>query len=324
MPTNPNSGGGFSWGGGTQYGGGSPTPDWWQSQDYAGGTPGMGGGPMGPTGNWYDQNSPMNQYYQGFAPSSAAMQGGTPGHLGQDQYYNPMTGESGWNDRAGTGFGRQRNAQGGMLSWTDPTTGNQMIDPGLLMGQFGGQGGGGGGYQNYNMTDYQGGQVTPGEGYQQFDYSAIGSGIDPSAVIAAQEYGLQERMEADMARAGGRAGQSGFAMSTPYMGELGEAARKASQDRSALTMQYQYDAAQSQAQRDLAQQQQAAQLDFGGWQTGYQGDMQSQMFNQGQGFDQWALENQFGMQNNQGQNYWNQQQNQNQQQMLMGLLGGMF
>lgn len=283
---------------------------------------------------WMNQSSPMYDWMSQFGPSGSAWQGGgTPGRLGQDFSWNPMTGEQGWVDRPGLGIGQRRQGGGGMISWTDPTTGNQMIDPSLMMNMFGG---GGGGYQSqgytpYDVTDYAGQQVTPGAGYEQFDYSTIGSGIDPSAVIGAQEYKLQETMEADMARAGGRAGASGFSMSTPYANELGEAARRASQDRNALTLQYQYDAAQAQAQRDLAQQQQAAQLDFGGWQTGYQGGMQADMFNAGQGMQQWMLENQLGMQGNQGlnqynqqQDYWNQQQQMQQQQMLMGLLGGMF
>jgi hypothetical protein len=120
-------------------------------------------------------------------------------------------------------------------------------------------------------------------------------------------------------------------MSTPYANQLGEAARKASQDRNALTLQYQYDAAQAQAARDLAQQQQAAQLDFGGWQTGYQGDLQSQMFNAGQNLQQWGMQNQFGWGDVQGQNAWNMQQNQMnqqnqmmQQQWLAQLLGGLL
>ena len=187
-----------------------------------------------------------------------------------------------------------------------------------------GKAGGGGGYENYQMTDYAGGNVTPGEGYQGFDYSTIGSGIDPGAVIAAQEYGLKDAMMGDFAQAGGRAGQSGASMSTPYANQLGEAARKASQDRNALTMQYQYDAAQQQAQRDLAQQLQAGQNDFGGWQTGYQGDLNAQMFNSGQGYDAWALQNQFGMMNNQGQNQYNQQNQMNQQSFLANLLGGLL
>lgn len=274
---------------------------------------------------WNNTSSQGYQWQQGFAPDQASWVGSTPGHQGQNFSYNPQTGEQGWVNTPGVGIGQQRRAGGGgMLSWTDPTTGNQMIDPGLLMGQFGGSGSGSGGYQSYNPSGYSGGQVTPGEGYQAFDYSTIGSGINPGEVIGAQEYKLQEAMEGDMAKAGARAGASGFGMSTPYMDSLGAAARKASQDRNALTMQYQYDAAQQQAQRDLQQQMQAANLDFGGWQTGYQGDLQAQMFNQGQGFDEWMAKNNWGFQDNQGQNQWNMQQQNQQQQLLASLLGGLF
>jgi hypothetical protein len=234
--------------------------------------------------------------------------------------YNPDTGEQGWvNDPSGLAI----SGQGGMASWIDPVTGMRTINPGEIQKMFGMEGGGGqgGGYQ------YQGGgggNVTPGEGYQGFDYESIGSGIDPSAVIAAQEYKLQEAMEGDMARAGGRAGASGFAMSTPYANQLGEAARSASADRNALTMQYQYDASQAQAQRDSAQQQQAAQLDFGGWQTGYGGDLQSQMFNQQQGFQENQARNQYGFANWQNQQNQQNQQNNMNQQLMAQLMGGLF
>jgi hypothetical protein len=176
----------------------------------------------------------------------------------------------------------------------------------------------------YEMTEYSGPQITAPGAYGGFNYDTIGSGIDPGSVIAAQEYKLQEAMEGDMARAGGRLGQSGFAMSTPYAAELGSAARKASQDRNAITMQYQYDAAQQQAQRDLAQQLQAAQIDFGGWQTQGGWDMQGQMANQQQAIQQWLLQNQMGMQNTQMQNQYGMDQNSMQQQMLAQILGGLF
>ena len=302
MPYNPNGGGGFG-GGGL---GGQGSTQWGHDLENR-----WGWTPDSPNRDWIDNFEPNAAGWQG------GFGGGAPGRLGQELMWNSRTGEESWVNRPGLDINGQSFA-----GW-DPVTGNQFVNMDQ-MGFGGGGAGGGGGYQNYQMSDYGGGNVTPGEGYQGFDYDSIGSGIDPSAVIAAQEYKLQEAMEGDMARAGGRAGASGFAMSTPYANQLGEAARSASNDRNALTMQYQYDAAQAQAQRDLAQQQQAAQLDFGGWQTGYQGDLQSQMFNSGQGFDQWALQNQFGMQDNQGQNYWNQQQQNQQQQMLMGLLGGMF
>jgi hypothetical protein len=170
-------------------------------------------------------------------------------------------------------------------------------------------------------------KVTPGAGWGGFDYETIGSGIDPGAVIAAQEYRLQEAMEGDMAQAGARAGKSGFAMSTPYMDSLGAAARKASQDRNAITLQYQYDAAQQQAQRDLQQQLDAAKNAFGGWQTGYMGDLDAQKFNAGNALQQWLLENEMGMKNVDLQNQssmYNQQNEQALMNQILGMIGGLF
>jgi len=305
------------------------TPDQYDPQGAtSGGWGGGGGGGGGPAG-WNNQNSQMYNWRMNFSPDAASWVGNAPNRQGQTHSYNPMTGESSWvNSTEGLSM------SGGQDIWyIDPVTGMKTINPRAmqsLMGMGGGSSGQGG-YQSFTPSQYSGGGVTPGGGYEGFDYGSIGSGIDPSAVIAAQEPRLQEAMQADFSKAGGRMGQSGFAMSTPYANSLGDASRKASSDRNAITLQYQYDAAQAQAARDLAQQQQAAQLDFGGWQTGYQGDLQSQMFNQGQNFDSWLANNQFGMQNNQGMNDYNMQQNainaqsQNSQQALWAsIMGGMF
>jgi hypothetical protein len=89
-------------------------------------------------------------------------------------------------------------------------------------------------------------------------------------------------------------------------------------------MGYQYDASSRAADREQQQEMQAAQYDFGGWQNQYQGDLQSQMFNESNNMNRWQLQNQFGFQDNQGQNQWNQQNQYNQQQMLMNLMGGGF
>lgn len=270
----------------------------------------------------------MYQWQMNQSPNESAWNGPAAGHHGQNYSFNPMTGQGSWENTSG-GFqiGGTNPYGSGVVSWTDPTNGMKSVNPRALNGLLGGlglSGGSGGGYQDYQMTGFNGPQVSAPGDYGGFDYDTIGSGIDPGAVIAAQEYKLQEAMEGDMAQAGGRLGQSGFAMSTPYAGEVAGAARKAAQDRNAITMQYQYDAAQAQAQRDLAQQLQAGQHDFGGWQTQGGWDMQGQLANQSNALQQWMMQNQIGMQNSQGQNQWNMQNNQSQQQMLASILGGLF
>jgi len=296
----------------------------------------FGGSPYNnPQMGWNNNNSQQTQWENNFSPDQASWVGNAPGHQGQSYAYNPQTGEQGWNNSTqGLVFGNTNSGPGGTgTAWyIDPTTGMKTINMDYINRMMGNMGGGGSSgqnsYQGYTPSDYQGGQVTPGAGYDGFDYSTIGSGIDPGAVIAAQEPRLQEAMQADFSKAGGRMGQSGFAMSTPYANSLSEGARKASSDRNAITLQYQYDAAQAQAGRDLQQQLQAGQHDFGGWQTGYQGDLQSQMFNSGQDFDAWRMQNEIGLANNQGQNAWNMNennQNQNSQQALWAsIMGGMF
>lgn len=283
---------------------------------------------------WMNPGSANTQWQMGMNPVASAWNGPAPGHHGQSASFNPMTGAVSWeNTSGGTGITGTSSPYGkDVTSWIDPETGIQMSNPYVgaktamsIAGMLGlDMGGGGFQPQNYEMTSYSGPQVTAPGAYGGFDYSTIGSGIDPGAVIAAQEYKLQEAMEADMARAGGRAGQSGFAMSTPYANQLGEAARKAAQDRNAITLQYQYDAAQQQAARDLQQQLQAAQLDFGGWQTQGGWDMGAQTANQAAALQQWMLENQIGMSNTDMQNQYGMQNQNMQQQMLASILGGLF
>ena len=51
------------------------------------------------------------------------------------------------------------------------------------------------------------------------------------------------------------------------------------------------------------------------------------MFNSGQNFDAWKMQNQIGLANNQGQNEWNMDQNNNQnsqQALWASIMGGMF
>jgi len=285
MTPNPSAYQGSGWGGQSApaNSGYNPSANQWATNQYG----------------WGNTNSPDYNWGQGFAPGDASWVGQAPGQIGQTFGYNPQTGESGWsNNSGGVTFNSTNYGPGGKgnFKYIDPETGMTTYSLGALDSVMNKLGMGNSQFspQNYqgsgfSASQWNGNPVTPGAGYEGFDYETIGSGIDPSGVIDAQEYKLQEAMQGDFAQAGGRLGQSGMAMSTPYANALGEASRKASQDRNAITMQYQYDAAQQQAARDLQQQMQAAQLDFGGWQTGYGGDLQAQMFNEGNNFDAWAV-----------------------------------
>jgi len=167
--------------------------------------------------------------------------------------------------------------------------------------------------------------------------------VDPSAVIASAQPGIMENMNNAFADAGNRFGSSGM-VGTPYAGALGEASRGAANDIANITNQYQFQAAQSAAEReqqralaeygadynswaqqgDWAHQGQLADMgqNFGAW--GQMGDWQNQqsLNNANIGNQQWMAQNDWGFQQN--------QQNQNQQNqwmqqflpMMMQMMGG--
>ena len=87
-------------------------------------------------------------------------------------------------------------------------------------------------------------KVTP----QQIGASTI---ADPRAAINATLPGLREAAASGFATAGGRLGQSGFAMSTPYAAQVAGVARKQANDLASTTQQMQYDAAKTRAANAL-------------------------------------------------------------------------
>lgn len=227
---------------------------------------------------------------------------------------------------------------------TPPEYGN--IDFGSLFGGFGG----GGGYGNSQMPTWNGSM--PGA----FDGKSYQSGtpwvnpgidtanmVDPSAVIASAQPGIMENMNKAFADAGNRFGSSGM-VGTPYAGALGEASRGAANDIANITNQYQFQAAQSAAEREQQRALAEYGADYNAW--AQQGDWahQGQLADMGQNFNAWAQMGDWQNQNNMGQNafnqqnwqtqgnwdqqnYWNQQdQNQNMMMqylpMMMQMMGG--
>ena len=83
---------------------------------------------------------------------------------------------------------------------------------------------------------------------QQIGMSTI---ADPRAAINATLPGLREAASKGFATAGGRLGQSGFSMSTPYAADVAGVARKQANDLAATTQQMQYDAAKTRAANAL-------------------------------------------------------------------------
>ena len=261
----------------------------------------------GPPHGWGNQNSAMYGYQQGFAPPESAWVGDAPGHIGQGYSYNPQTGQGGWQNTAGgLQIGGSNPYGSGAVAWTDPITGMKSINPKALMGAFGMDGGG------YQMTDFSGGNITAPGAYGGGDWSRP-SELSAAEVIESYRPTMEANIDQGFAEAGNRLGASGFAMSTPYATALGDVERLARAQMNQRGLEYTHDASKFDRTQDLQRQMaQNAEL-FGGWQQSGNWDMRAQEGNANNAMQQWMMQNQMGMQNNQ-----------NQYQMLAALLGGMF
>jgi len=215
---------------------------------------------------------------------------------------------------------------------------------------FGGMfGGGGGGWQPSAPPGGGGGGFNYGEfsgpGYQAgsaWDNPGIDTAqmVDPSAVIASAQPGIYENMNNAFADAGNRFGSSGM-VGTPYAGALGEASRGAANDIANITNQYQFQAAQSAADREQQRAMAEYGADYNAWAQSGDWAHQGQLANMDQNMNAWGqmgdwqnqqslqqgnLANQQWMATNDwsNQNYQNQQSQQQQmmQMMMQMMMGG--
>ena len=268
-------------------------------------------------------NSQYNQWMQGQQP--AWMQNNQffdPNNPGMNSYWNPYTGQMSQNYQPGAGFSSGMNAPfAGAFAWTD-NMGNRMVDPNALMGQFGGQGGGG--YNKFQATDYQGNPMNAPGAYGGGDWDVARNVTNVHDVIESYRPTMEANIGEGFAEAGNRLGQSGFAMSTPYAQELGDVERLARDQMNQRGLEYQYNAGQFDASNEMAAMMGQNAENFNAWQQSGNWDMDAQGQNAQNDFNQWMAQNQWGFQDNQGQNQWNQNNQYNQQQMLMSLMGGLF
>lgn len=266
-----------------------------------------------PMHQWQMQQSPQGQQYNEFFD---------PNNPGMDSYYNPYTQNTVQNYQPGSGIAGNSNAPfANALSWTD-AQGNKFVDPSQLSGLMGG--GAGGGYQNYGMTDFQGGQMEAPAGYGGGDWDVAKNVVNVHDVIESYRPTMEAEIGAGFSNAGNRLGQSGFAMSTPYAQKLGEVEALARAKMNQRGLEFQYDAGKFDAGNQMQAMMAENAEKFGGWQQAGNWDMQAQAGNMGSDLQQWMLQNQYGFADNQGQNQWNQQNQMQQQQMLAALLGGLL
>ena len=282
-------------------------------------------------------NSDQAAYLGGFKPAAAGMVGGTPGHLGQTLSYNPFTGQSEWvNSTEGLVIGSGNYGPGGKgtLTFKDPKTGMTTINQSVLTDFLGKLGVGGGGGGGITAAQSSGGTFTPKEldpidPFEQFQFQQ--QAVDPSDVIAKSQYAIDENMDKDFAMAGKQFGKTGWGMSTGYTNNLGNAARRASQDTGKLIAGYQYDAAKHASDQFQEQQMQQAAAAEKAWELEQTLNQQSGMFTGNQSFQDYLAQmqnDQFNIGQTNTVNMHNQDigvaDSQSQMQFLAQLLGGLF
>jgi hypothetical protein len=287
-------------------------------------------------GNWwsgvqsFNNTTPYNYQAAQFDPSNP---------FGQTMI-NPLTGESfaitpGMQIQNQWGMQNQSDAALAAHGWVSPgsyrginiggqsfvgrdSQGNLNFNMGGLNSMFGAQGQGGD-VSGYGFTDYpqfqeydaSGNQIGMVDPYQVSDFAQ--NIVDTNAVINAALPGINEQQDIGFANAANRAGQSGFAMSDPYVKSLGGVARNSANDIAALTEQYRYGASEALAERRMQEELQQRALEQASWEAQQQINIATQQANQQAAFQAWMAENQYGQnqwlnQNQLGmEDYWNQQ-----------------
>ena len=279
--------------------------------------PGQTVNPNSPYGQWMNSQQPAWMQNQEFFD---------PSNPGMNSYYNPYTGDTQQNYQPGTGFSSGANAPfSGAVSWQD-NQGNQFYDPSAMMSAFGMNqgGGGGGGYQSFSPSEYSGANITAPGAYSGGNWDPSQNPTSLHDVIESYRPTMEAEIGAGFAEAGSRLGQSGFAMSTPYANELGDVENLARGQMNQRALEYQFGAGQFDREQALARQMAQNAEQYNSWQQSGNWNMDAQGQNNQNDFNKWMAENQWGFQDNQGQNDYNQNQQDQYLQMLMSMMGGMF
>lgn len=163
---------------------------------------------------------------------------------------------------------------------------------------------GSGSYQGYTAAPYSGSSVSAPGAWGGSSISAPG-GWSPRDIdvqttatqnaINAQLPWIAEQRDLGFAEAGSRAGQSGFAMSTPYMESLGGVARKAASDTQAMAEQFLFQAEESARQRELQAEMQQLELEKQAWQQQGNWDMAAQVQNAQNSLQAWQSQSQMDL-----------------------------
>ena len=286
--------------------------------------------------NWqstgFDPNNPFGTTYRDTRNSLTDPFMMTPDMMDKERYRSWDEGR--FRDFLDPSSGLRNISISGIPGMGDITTGINDGRKYMRMDQVPGQaatwgsaaGGGGPNAAGGVPGPYEGGQYTAPDAWGGYEFDV--SQLDPNKAIESWEPYMAEQREKGFAEAGNRMGQSGMVSSTPYAEALGGVARKSTDDMGRLAAEYQYRAQESMAQRDLERQMAEQGAGLQAW--GQQGDWQSQgqLADLAREFGGWQTQGGWQQQANQNQadrdlSQWqtNQYNNQNQQNMMMQMLG---
>lgn len=214
--------------------------------------------------SWRDVINPENWAGRSYADASNTMSNVTP-----DMMHDMMT-----------GMFSQPGSGGSAPSFNgfNPVSAGPYQSPGQYQSP--------GSFQGYTAGDFNGPQVSAPGAWGGYDINTPGGwtprDIDVNTTatqdaINAQLPWIEEQRDLGFADAGARAGQSGFAMSTPYMESLGGVARQASNDTQAMAEQFLFQAEESARQREIQAEMQQLELEKQAWQQQGNWDMAAQV-----------------------------------------------
>jgi hypothetical protein len=145
-----------------------------------------------------------------------------------------------------------------------------------------------------------GGYQSP-EGWTAPESEIPEAGVDIRAIVESRRHFLDEEMGGRMADSARKLGGAGMLMSSDYVDQLGEAERSRDMDLASLYYDYDYRAAQSDADRRSTARENMLNRDLSAWGTHGGWENQGDMFSSGQDFQAWLAENQWNQSNSNNQ-----------------------
>lgn len=141
--------------------------------------------------------------------------------------------------------------------------------------------------------DWEGSEYEAPAGWVAPETAIPEAGVDTRAIVESRRHRLDEEMGGQMSASAARLGAGGMLAGSEYANELGQAERARDNDLAALYYQYDYDAAQKDADRMSAARENMLNRDLSAWGTHGGWEHEGGMAGQDRDFQAWLQENLF-------------------------------